>query len=163
MPRLFPPNKNSYMLSYGRRFLFVSKKQNINCDLKVVPMTGWTRDMYYDDTKLQTWVMPSPNMPTLDTAIVYAGICIFEGTNVLEGRGQNCGGIQLYVTDRRDFNSIKTGLAILYTIRDMYTNYFKYRNDNYEDFLTGDSYVREGKYTLEQLFQRVDTESAKFK
>ena len=49
-------------------------------------MEGWTRDMYADATGLP-WVMPSPNMPTLDTAIVYPGTVLFEGTNVSEGRG----------------------------------------------------------------------------
>lgn len=52
---------------------------------------------------------------------------------------------------------------MLYTIRDMYPNDFKYRTDNYLDLLTGDSYVREGKYTLQQLFDRVDKESKEFK
>ena len=58
----------------------------IGADLEVVPMAGWRRDMYQDDTDVP-WVMPSPNMPTLDTAIVYPGTVLFEGTNVSEGRG----------------------------------------------------------------------------
>ena len=58
----------------------------IGADLDVVTMTGWKRDMYHDDAQAP-WVMPSPNMPTLDTAIVYPGTVIFEGTNVSEGRG----------------------------------------------------------------------------
>lgn len=60
--------------------------EQIGADLKVVPMEGWSRDMYYDDTSLP-WVMPSPNMPTLDTAIAYSGTVLFEGTNASEGRG----------------------------------------------------------------------------
>ena len=58
----------------------------INCDLKVVLMEGWGRYMYYDDTKLP-WVVPSPNFPSVETAIVYPGTCIIEGTNMSEGRG----------------------------------------------------------------------------
>ena len=58
----------------------------IGCRLDVVKMEGWTRDMYADATGLP-WVMPSPNMPTLDTAIVYPGTVLFEGTMVSEGRG----------------------------------------------------------------------------
>jgi uncharacterized protein YbbC (DUF1343 family) len=58
----------------------------IGADLEVITMTGWTRDMYHDDAQAP-WVMPSPNMPTLDTAIVYPGTVLFEGTNVSEGRG----------------------------------------------------------------------------
>jgi uncharacterized protein YbbC (DUF1343 family) len=58
----------------------------IGADLEVVPMEGWTREMYQDDSRAP-WVMPSPNMPTLDTAMVYPGTVLFEGTNVSEGRG----------------------------------------------------------------------------
>jgi uncharacterized protein YbbC (DUF1343 family) len=58
----------------------------IGADLEIVEMQGWTRGMYFDLTGLP-WVMPSPNMPTLDTAVVYPGTVLFEGTNVSEGRG----------------------------------------------------------------------------
>jgi len=58
----------------------------IGADLDVIPMQGWTRSMYHDEAGAP-WVMPSPNMPTLDTAIVYPGTVLFEGTNVSEGRG----------------------------------------------------------------------------
>jgi uncharacterized protein YbbC (DUF1343 family) len=56
------------------------------CDLRVLPMRGWERAMWFDQTGLP-WVLPSPNMPTLDTAIVYPGMCLLEGTNLSEGRG----------------------------------------------------------------------------
>jgi uncharacterized protein YbbC (DUF1343 family) len=52
----------------------------------VVPMEGWQRSMYFDETDLP-WVLPSPNIPTLDTAIVYPGAVLFEGTMISEGRG----------------------------------------------------------------------------
>ncbi|MDH4232596.1 MAG: DUF1343 domain-containing protein, partial [Nitrospirota bacterium] len=55
-------------------------------DLYVIKMTGWKRRMWFDDTGLP-WVLPSPNMPTLDTAAVYPGMCLLEGTNLSEGRG----------------------------------------------------------------------------
>ena len=58
----------------------------IGAELEVVAMEGWRRDMFFDATGLP-WVMPSPNMPTLDTAVVYPGAVLFEGTNVSEGRG----------------------------------------------------------------------------
>ena len=58
----------------------------IGADLDVVTMDGWRRDMYFDATGLP-WVIPSPNMPTLDSAIVYPGTVLFEGTNISEGRG----------------------------------------------------------------------------
>ena len=53
---------------------------------EVVPMCGWTRSMWYDQTGLP-WVPPSPNMPTLETATLYPGVCLIEGTNLSEGRG----------------------------------------------------------------------------
>jgi uncharacterized protein YbbC (DUF1343 family) len=58
----------------------------IGADLEVVTMTGWTRAAYLDETNL-TWVLPSPNLPTLEGAVVYPGTVLFEGTNVSEGRG----------------------------------------------------------------------------
>jgi uncharacterized protein YbbC (DUF1343 family) len=58
----------------------------IGCALELVACEGWRRGDYYDQTDLP-WVMPSPNMPTLDTAIVYPGMCLLEGTNVSEARG----------------------------------------------------------------------------
>jgi uncharacterized protein YbbC (DUF1343 family) len=58
----------------------------IGCELEVVPMTGWRRAMYWDDTGLP-WVLPSPNIPTLDSAVVFPGSVHLEGTNASEGRG----------------------------------------------------------------------------
>jgi len=55
-------------------------------ELRVIPCEGWRRAMTFDQTGLP-WVMPSPNMPTLDTAFVYPGQCLLEGTNLSEGRG----------------------------------------------------------------------------
>ena len=58
----------------------------IGAHLDVVEMAGWRRAMYYDETALP-WVLPSPNIPTLESAVVYPGTVLFEGTNVSEGRG----------------------------------------------------------------------------
>jgi len=73
-------------MTVGELAKLFNKEFGINCDLTVVKMDGWKRNMYYDDTPLQ-FVMPSPNMPTLDTALVYPGDCLIEGTNLSEGRG----------------------------------------------------------------------------
>jgi uncharacterized protein YbbC (DUF1343 family) len=56
------------------------------CDLTVIPCTGWRRDMWYGDTGLP-WVPPSPGMPWPETAVVYPGTCLVEGSNLSEGRG----------------------------------------------------------------------------
>jgi uncharacterized protein YbbC (DUF1343 family) len=58
----------------------------LHAAVDVVPMDGWRRSMYFDDTGLP-WVLPSPNIPTLDTTIVYPGAVLFEGTMISEGRG----------------------------------------------------------------------------
>jgi uncharacterized protein YbbC (DUF1343 family) len=65
----------------GRRFA-----KPLACDLHVVAMRGWQRRDYFEVTGLP-WVLPSPNMPTPETALVYPGACLIEGTNVSEGRG----------------------------------------------------------------------------
>ncbi len=58
----------------------------INADLTVIEMTGYTRDMWYDEIDFP-WTATSPNMTTLDTAVIYPGMCLIEGTNLSEGRG----------------------------------------------------------------------------
>lgn len=59
---------------------------SIECDLEVVPMEGWSRDMYFDQTDLY-WVSPTPNTTTMDMCVLYPGTCLIEGTNLSEGRG----------------------------------------------------------------------------
>jgi uncharacterized protein YbbC (DUF1343 family) len=73
-------------MTVGELAMLFNKEFGIGADLTVVKMDGWKRSMYYDDTPLQ-FILPSPNMPTLDTALVYPGACLIEGTNVSEGRG----------------------------------------------------------------------------
>ena len=58
----------------------------LNCRLSILPVRNWKRAMWFDETGLP-WVMPSPNMPTLETATVYPGMCLLEGTTISEGRG----------------------------------------------------------------------------
>jgi beta-N-acetylhexosaminidase len=60
--------------------------EGIGAELRVVPMNGWNREMWFDETGLP-WVQPSSNIPTIETATVYPGTCFFEGVNVSEGRG----------------------------------------------------------------------------
>lgn len=73
-------------LTIGEFALMMNETESIGCDLTVIPMEGWKRDMYFDDTDL-CFVQPSPNIPSVDTAFVYIGTCIFEDTNLSEGRG----------------------------------------------------------------------------
>ncbi|HET6409109.1 MAG TPA: DUF1343 domain-containing protein [Chthoniobacteraceae bacterium] len=187
-------------------------------DLRVIMCDGLKRGMYYDQTGL-TWVLPSPNMPTLDTAIVYPGQCLIEGTNLSEGRGttrpfeicgapwldgpklahrmnderlpgvkfrpvdfrptfqkhagQDCGGVQLHVTDRKSFQSVRTSFALLAAMREMSGPKFAWRTEIYEfvrdpiaiDLLFGSSREREhleaGK-PWRELTAQWEAEEAKF-
>ena len=73
-------------MTIGELARFFNEHFRINAPLEVVNMEGWSREMYGDATGLP-FVMPSPNIPTLDSAIVYPGTVLFEGTNASEGRG----------------------------------------------------------------------------
>jgi uncharacterized protein YbbC (DUF1343 family) len=73
-------------LTMGEYAGYINQTYGINCQLRVIPMSGWQRCMYFQDTGLP-WVAPSPNLPTPTSAMVYPGQVIWEGTNVSEGRG----------------------------------------------------------------------------
>jgi uncharacterized protein YbbC (DUF1343 family) len=150
---------------------------NIDCDLEVVLMTGWRRELWHDETDAP-WVLPSPNMPTLDSATVFPGTVHFEGTQLSEGRGTtrpfeligapyivpedyaqrlnelgfqgvlfrscvfqptfqkhagvSCGGVQIHVTDRRLFEPVTVGIAMVKVAHDMYPDYFRWKEPPYE-------------------------------
>jgi uncharacterized protein YbbC (DUF1343 family) len=80
------PLPTRHGLTIGEVARYVNAEHRLGCALTVVPMGGWRRGMRWEDTGLP-WVAPSPNMPTPDTARVYPGGCLFEGTNLSEGRG----------------------------------------------------------------------------
>lgn len=73
-------------LTIGELALLFNWHFGIHCDLDIVPMKGWKRDMIFRQTGLP-WVAPSPNLPTPESAMVYPGQVIWEGTNISEGRG----------------------------------------------------------------------------
>ena len=73
-------------LTIGELALYYNQAYDLGCDLHILPMEGWTRDMMYADTGLP-FVRPSPNLPTLDAITIYNGTCMLAGTNVSEGRG----------------------------------------------------------------------------
>lgn len=75
-----------YGLTIGELAMLLKAERVPSCRLKVAWMPGYERWMWYNDTSLP-WVPPSPNMPTLTTATLYPGLCLFEGTNMSEGRG----------------------------------------------------------------------------
>jgi uncharacterized protein YbbC (DUF1343 family) len=73
-------------MTVGELALLFNAEFGIGCDLTVVPMEGWKRSRWFDETGLP-WVQPSPNIPTLDSAVVYPGMVLVEGTRLSEGRG----------------------------------------------------------------------------
>lgn len=75
-----------YGLTAGELARLFNTEYKFGCKLEIVPIEGWTRDMYLQDTDL-LWVNPSPNMTSMDAAVLYNGTCLFEGTNLSEGRG----------------------------------------------------------------------------
>ena len=168
----------------------------LGATLEIVKMQGWTRDMYTDTTAVP-WVMPSPNIPTLDTAIVYPGTVLFEGILISEGRGttrpfeligapwieaesfsrrmnglglpgvyfrpavfeptfqkhakQTCGGCQIHVTDRRQFQPVLVGVALIAMFHQTDPGRFAWRQPPYEyehdkmpiDILAGSAVLRQ--------------------
>ncbi|MDB4859695.1 DUF1343 domain-containing protein, partial [Candidatus Marinimicrobia bacterium] len=77
-------------LTIGELALLINEKnwlQNgLKSDLHIVKMQGWKRNMYFNSMN-QAWIPPSPNIPNLEAAILYSGLCLLEGTNISEGRG----------------------------------------------------------------------------
>jgi uncharacterized protein YbbC (DUF1343 family) len=73
-------------LTFGELALYVNQEFHLGAELEVVPLQGWKRSLLFRDTGFP-WVFPSPNMPTPETALVYPGQVIWEGTNISEGRG----------------------------------------------------------------------------
>lgn len=191
---LFPiPTRHA--MTIGELARYFNHTQKIACDLEVIPMQGWRREMYFDDTGLP-WVAPSPNMKTLHTAILYPGMCLMEATELSEGRGtehpfelvgapyinsrnlldeiqaiglmgvefspatfrpafqkwagQDCHGIKITVTNRKNFQAIRTAVAILQAVIKLHPHDFKWRKKPYEfvcdrpaiDLLWGDDSLR---------------------
>jgi uncharacterized protein YbbC (DUF1343 family) len=75
-----------YGLTPGELLRYLVGTHQVNADITVVPMQGWHRALWYDETGIP-WVNPSPNLRTLDAALLYPGTVFFEGTNATEGRG----------------------------------------------------------------------------
>jgi uncharacterized protein YbbC (DUF1343 family) len=75
-----------YGLTFGELSRLVNEHFKLGAELHVVPMDGWRRALWFDQTGL-AWAPPSPNLPSLDAATAYAGTVLFEGTNLSEGRG----------------------------------------------------------------------------
>jgi len=161
-------------MTMGELAQLYNQERKIGCDLHVVKMEGWKRELWFDATNL-TWVNPSPNMRSLTEATLYPGIGLLETTNVSVGRGtdtpfevvgapwidgqqlasylngsrmvgvrfvplrftpassvfkgEECGGINIIITDRDRFHPVFTGLEIAIALRKLYPAHWKV--DNY--------------------------------
>lgn len=80
------PIPNRYGMTVGELASYFNNEFSIQCDLTVVSMEGWNRNMYLSDTCLP-WISPSPNTTGIDMMLLYPGTCLIEGTNLSEGRG----------------------------------------------------------------------------
>ncbi len=183
-------------LTIGEALAMMNVREGEACSLRVVPMRGWNRRMHFDETG-QPWVLPSPNMPAPDTALVYPGAVLLEGTNLSEGRGTTkpfeivgapwieprafaaelesfglggvafrplhftpawdkhanelCGGVQIHVTDRREFRPVRCGAAIVAAAAKLHRDRFRWSDPPYEyerekppiDIISGSAALRE--------------------
>jgi uncharacterized protein YbbC (DUF1343 family) len=164
-------------LTVGELALLFNKEFHIGCDLEIVKMENWRREIYYDETDAP-WVMPSPNIPTVESTVVFPATVYLEGTQVSEGRGTTrpfeiigapyidaddlanaleklqlpgiifrpinflptfqkhsgkvCGGVFLHVVDRKIFEPVITGIAVVKIVYDLYTDEFKWKVPPYE-------------------------------
>lgn len=80
------PLPTRYGLTIGEFAHMANEQLHLNADLHVVPISGWKREMLFPETG-RCWIPPSMNIPTFETALAYIGTCLFEGTNLSEGRG----------------------------------------------------------------------------
>lgn len=78
-----------YGLTVGELALMVNEEEAIFCKLTVIPVKGWKRSQLFAEMK-GIWILPSPNIPRFETALLYPGMCLLEGTNLSEGRGTTC-------------------------------------------------------------------------
>ncbi len=155
-------------MTIGELARFFNQERGIGCDLRVVEMEGWRRAMWFDETNL-TWMNPSPNMRSLNEAMLYPGVALLETTNVSVGRGtdtpfelvgapwidgqqlaaylnsqripgvrfvpvrftptklfkEECGGINIIITDRQRFRPVQNGLEIAVALRKLYPAQWK--------------------------------------
>lgn len=80
------PIANRHAMTMGELAVWLDAWYELRCSLHVVKMSGWKRSMFFEQCELP-WIYPSPNMAKLETALVYPGLCLLEGTNLSEGRG----------------------------------------------------------------------------
>ena len=202
-----------YGLTAGEVAVMANEQMGWKAELRVVPCDGWNRHMLYPDTG-RFWIMPSLGLPRFESAVLYPGTCLFEGTNVSEGRGTTapfemigapfieaeklaeemnscklpgvvfrpvyfkpsfskftgelCRGVQLHVTDYRNFRPFEAGMTLLNTIRKQYSDFHflppvRENGRPFIDLLGGDRAIRDTEPAKLSVFlEECRAESEKF-
>ena len=167
----FGPMPIAHGMTFGELANLYNREWGIHCDLRVVPMEGWRRQMWFDETGLP-WTAPSPNMRNLNATVLYPAVCLLEATNISVGRGtdqpfeqfgapwidarklsaalnaaalpgvrflpigftpteshfkgQPCQGVHILVTDRNAFAPARSGVTLVWTIRQLFGDQFEF-------------------------------------
>ncbi|QAY66998.1 exo-beta-N-acetylmuramidase NamZ family protein [Paenibacillus protaetiae] len=201
-----------YGLTAGELAVMANDQMGWKADLHVVRCGGWKRGMLFPDTGAM-WIHPSLGIPRFETALLYSGTCLFEGTNLSEGRGtafpfemigapymdaerltdemnamrlpgvwfrpayfkpaaskhegQQCGGVQLHVTDWRAVRPLETGVKLLYAVKERYEAFsflppIREGSRPFIDLLGGDSLYRDESIRPAELLERYEAESRAF-
>lgn len=200
-------------LTVGEFAKMANAERKIGCDLTVIPCENWDRKELFPVTG-HIWIMQSLAMPRFDTALFYAGTCLFEGTNVSEGRGtaapfemigapyinaqeltdrmnekqlpgvcftpvyfkptaskyigELCKGTHAHITDYHAFESVRTGIELLYTVKEYYPESFAFLPPFREggrrsiELLFGNSTIIDENYSKEDILWRCERDSAAF-
>ncbi len=208
------PIAQRHGMTMGELAKLFNEEYGIGCKLTVIPMQNYERWMDFEDTKLP-WVIPTPNLPTVATAYAYNATCIFEGTNVAEGRGTTtpfeligapwlkaerlaeelnsyglkgvyfrpqwftptfskyagtlCGGVYVHITDRKEFEAIKTSWTMLYHIRTKYSDHFEINKPYVEgkpglfQYEAGDDAIIDNSIPLADQIKKLEKETEEFK
>ncbi|HHW79480.1 MAG TPA: DUF1343 domain-containing protein [Acholeplasmataceae bacterium] len=188
-------------LTNGELAKLFNEEYGIGANLTVIPVEGWSRDVEFIETDMH-WVLPSPNLPTIESIYAYLATCYFEGTNVSEGRGTTkpfsffgapwfknrelleelnqfkypgvvfreayftpvfskhkdelCRGIEIIVTDHREFSPVIVGMTILKLVRKLHDE-FEFRGPWSKggqpmiNLLMGDNFIKEDSLTLDEI------------
>ncbi|WP_029410383.1 DUF1343 domain-containing protein [Treponema pedis] len=202
-------------MTVGELALMFNKEFKINCNLQIIPLKNWNRENCFEELNLM-WVPTSPNIPTAETALIYSGLCIFEGVNISVGRGtampfkyigapfidaenlaeelnalnlkgvfflpayftpalslyknEFCKGIQIIVTDKKEFLPVKTSILIMEKIKKMYPENFSVNDSKRKlcglNLLTGTnlltSILSHDKTKLEEYFKVIRKDEIQF-
>ncbi|MWV42088.1 DUF1343 domain-containing protein [Paenibacillus sp. HJL G12] len=201
-----------YGLTAGEVATMANEQMGWNAKLHVIRCQGWERQMLFPETGRQ-WIMPSLGIPRFETALIYPGTCLFEGTNMSEGRGttapfemigapfidaeklaaemngmklpgvifrpvyfkpsfskfqgEQCGGVQIHMTDYRVVQPLETGVRLLSTIKNRYEDFsflppLKENSRSFIELLGGDNVYLQDKLDVDALLEQFRAESGEF-